>query len=348
MSKRKAPGKTDRRSSKQSPIRMREIADRVGVTPMTVSRALRTPEKLSDATLRRVTKAIKELGFTPNYAAGSLSSKNSRMVVVSVPSLANSVFSDFIEELSASLIVHGYTTIVGSSNYDPAYEERLLASFLGWRPSGFVLVGTSQTAKARRLCAGAGVPIVETWCHTRKPLDLVVGFSNCDAIYEMTKSLLGWGYSSIGFGYVGDMKNDRTRERHRGWERALAEAALTAPETQTQGGSFSLGAGASILNGILERHPKTDAIVFGSDTLALGALMECHRRGIRVPSDLAITGFGDVEMAREVVPALTTVNTLRRNLGKLCADVLVQRIGGKYTGPVMIDSGFQIIRRESA
>jgi LacI family gluconate utilization system Gnt-I transcriptional repressor len=67
-----------------------------------------------------------------------------------------------------------------------------------------------------------------------------------------------------------------------------------------------------------------------------------------VPDDLAITGFGDIEMAREVVPALTTVNTLRRNLGKLCADVLVQRIGGKYTGPVMIDSGFQIIRRDSA
>ena len=347
MSKQRAPGKIGR-NSKNSPIRMREIADRVGVTPMTVSRALRTPEKLSEATLHRIKKAIKELGFTPNYAAGSLSSKNSRMVVVSVPSLANSVFSDFIEELSASLNLHGYTTIVGSSNYDPAYEERLLAGFLGWRPSGFVLVGTSQTAKARRLCADAGVPIVETWCHTRKPLDLVVGFSNCDAIYEMTKSLLDWGYGSIGFGYVGDMKNDRTRERHRGWKRALAEAALTAPQTQTQGGSFSLGAGASILNGILERHPETDAIVFGSDTLALGALMECHRRGIRVPDDLAITGFGDIEMAREVVPALTTVNTLRRNLGKLCADVLVQRIGGKYTGPAMIDSGFQIIRRESA
>jgi LacI family gluconate utilization system Gnt-I transcriptional repressor len=76
--------------------------------------------------------------------------------------------------------------------------------------------------------------------------------------------------------------------------------------------------------------------------------MECHRRGIRVPDDLAITGFGDIEMAREVVPALTTVDTLRRNLGKLCADVLAQRIGGKYTGPAMIDSGFQIIRRESA
>lgn len=343
----RASGKSSRTAG-HSPVRMREIADHVGVTPMTVSRAIRSPEKVSETTLRKIKKAIKELGFTPDYAAGSLSSRNSRMVVVSVPSLAHSVFSDFIEELSASLILHGYTTIVGSSNYDAAYEEQLLSSFLGWRPSGFVLVGTSQTANARKLCARAGVPIIETWCQTRKPLDLVVGFSNRDAIYEMTKSLLGWGYRNIGFGYVGDMKNDRTRERRLGWETALAEASLETPETQTQGGSFSLRAGASILNGILARHPETDAIVFGSDTLALGALMECHRRGIRVPTDLAITGFGDIEMAGEVVPALTTVNTLRRNLGKLCADVLIQRIEGKYDGPAVIDSGFEIVRRKSA
>ncbi|MBS7700632.1 MULTISPECIES: LacI family DNA-binding transcriptional regulator [unclassified Chelatococcus] len=329
-------------------VRMQEIAERAGVTAMTVSRALRTPNKVSPSTLERIRKAIDELGFVPNFVAGSLSSRQSRMVAVSVPSLANSVFSDFIEEMTATLIAKGYTTMVGCSSYDHKYEEEILSEFLGWRPAGVVLTGSRHTDRTKEMCKRSGVPIIETWCKTTRPLDIVVGFSNQRAVYEMTRSLMDWGYRKIGFGYVDSEHNDRSLERRRGWKKALSEAGYECQDSQTQGGSFAIHEGAVILDRLLERHPDTDAIVFGSDTLAVGALMEAQRRGLRVPQDIAITGFGDVEIAGETVPSLTTVRTPRRELGKICAEVLLQKIAGTYEGPRVIDRGFEIVRRQSA
>jgi len=327
---------------------MQEIAALAGVTSMTVSRALRTPEKVSPDTLARIRSATKKLGFVPNFVAGSLSSRQSKMVAVSVPSLANSVFSDFIEELSATLIARGYTAMVGCSSYDHNSEEEILSEFFGWRPAGVILTGTSHTPRTKELCLRSGVPIIETWCMTSSPLDTVIGFSNRRAVHEMTQSLVNWGYTRIGFGYVESVQNDRSLERRRGWRKALLDAGYDASETRAEGGGFSFQGGAQILEKILERHPDTDAIVFGSDTLAVGAMMQARRRGMRIPQDIAITGFGDVELAREISPSLTTVKTPRRELGRLCAEVMLARIGGTYDGPKIIDRGFEIIRRETA
>lgn len=346
--KRRAAVAGEGESGPKGSVRMQEIAEHAGVTAMTVSRALRTPDKVSPDTLERIRKAIDELGFVPNFVAGSLSSRQSRMVAVSVPSLANSVFSDFIEEMSTTLIAKGYTTMVGCSSYDHKYEEEILSEFLGWRPAGVILTGTSHTERTKEMCKRSGVPIIETWCKTTRPLDIVIGFSNQRATYEMTRSLIDWGYRNICFGYVDSENNDRSMERRRGWKKALAEAGYECRDSQSQGGSFAIHEGATILHKLLEKHPETDAIVFGSDTLAVGALMEAQRRGLRVPEDIAITGFGDVEIAKETVPSLTTVRTPRRELGRLCAEVLLQKIAGTYEGPRVIDRGFEIVRRQSA
>jgi LacI family gluconate utilization system Gnt-I transcriptional repressor len=327
---------------------MREIAERARVTKMTVSRALRTPSKVAPETLRRIQAAVEELGFVPNLVAGSLASKHSRIVPVIVPTLANSIFSDFIDELSITLDRVGLSPMVGCSNFDNVYEERLLLKYLGWQPSGIVLTGSAHTARTSALCRSLSIPIVQTWSLPEKPFDMVVGFSNRDATYRMTKALMGWGYRHIGFCFVDTQDNDRSQQRRKGWEAALREAGERPAPTRAQGAPFSLSAGGEVLRRILDRHPETDAIVCGSDALAVGAVMECRRMNIRVPEDLAITGFGDMGLASIIVPALTTVRVPGRELGRVCADVIAKRIAGSYQGPSVIDLGFEIVRRDSA
>jgi len=333
--------------SEERNVGMREIAERAKVTKMTVSRALRAPSKVAEKTLKRIHAAMEEMGYVPNHLAGALSTRTSRIVVVIVPSLADSIFASFLEELVASLDAAGYTPVFGSSNFDSEYEERLLYKYLGWHPSAIVLTGDSQTPRAKEFCRRSGIPIVQTWSLPENPIGSVVGFSNEDGTYRMTKAVLGWGHRRIGFGYINTPpNNDRTIARLNGWRRAMVEAYGDIPGTMSVGGPFSRESGGAMVRYLLERHPDLDAIVFGSDVLAVGALTECRRLGIRVPQDLAITGFGDMGLATVSTPQLTTVRIPTREVGRVCAET-IKRLVVDPT-PTVERLELEIVRRESA
>jgi DNA-binding LacI/PurR family transcriptional regulator len=164
----------------------------------------------------------------------------------------------------------------------------------------------------------------------------------------MCQSLQSWGYKRIGFGFVDTPNNDRSQQRRQGWENAVREAGAVPHPTRAQGGALSIKAGAEILRGILDRHPDTDAIAFGSDVLAVGALRECQRLGIDVPGQIAITGCGDMELSSIVTPTLTTVRVPGREMGRACAEMLTRIVEGTFEGPTTVELEYSIVRRESA
>jgi len=327
---------------------MKQIAERANVTKMTVSRALRTPDKVAPETLRRIEAAIEELGFIPNYLAESLATRTSRIVPVIVPTMANSIFSDFIDELTVTLDAAGFVPVFGCSNFDAAYEERLIKRYLGWQPSAIVLTGAAQTPVAADLCRRARIPIVQTWLLPDEPIGHVVGFSNFAAIYQMVKALQTWGRRDIGFGFVDTPNNDRSRQRRLGWEAAIRESGVAFLASRAAGGLMTIEDGAAIVRTLLDRHPELDAIAFGSDVLAAGAVLECGRLGIDVPRQLAITGCGDMGLSSIVSPALTTVRVPGRSMGRICADMITQLVDGAYVGPTTVELGTSLVRRESA
>jgi LacI family gluconate utilization system Gnt-I transcriptional repressor len=289
---------------------------------------------------------MQALNFVPNRLAGSLAARTSRIVPVIVPTMANSIFSDFIEEVTLQLDAAGFMAAFGCSNFDPDYEQRLLKSFLGWHPSAVILTGGTESFRA--LCAGAEFPVIEAWSLPARPIDRVVGFSNFRALHSMVLALQDWGYEKIGFGYIDTPANERTEQRRQGWEAALRERGKQPEASRTQGGWLSMEDGGMILRTLLERHPDTDAIAFASDVLAVGAILECHRLGLRVPEDMAITGCGDMDLSIIVNPALTTVHVPGRQLGRTCAQMIMQLSEGTYDGPKTIELGTSLIRRGSA
>jgi LacI family gluconate utilization system Gnt-I transcriptional repressor len=328
--------------------KMADVAKLAGVTIMTVSRALHNPSAVSAATLEKVQDAIRETGFVPNYAARSLVSQHSPIIVALFPTMMNSVFSGTIEELSRQFSAQGYNLLLGETSFDVDVEEKLLSGFMGWRPAAMILTGSEHTAVSRKILENSAAPVVELWNLPKKPFDLAVGLSNRQAAYDMTRSLHDWGYRRIAFMNLHYPNNDRSVDRSAGYRQAMAELGLeVTPEMEIKV-PFGMEAGSAAVRDLIKVSPKIDAVFCASDALAVGAIMGAMRAGLKVPDDLAIAGFGNVELASTVVPSLTTVDVPRAQIGRECARIIMERLRGTYDGPAVIDCGFSIIRRESA
>ena len=330
-------------------ITMEEVAREAGVSTMTVSRALKTPDKVAVATRERVASAVRRLGYVPDRVAGALSSGESRLVAALLSTIAGSIFADTVAGLSASLAEGGYQLLLGTTDYSPANEEALIATALGRRPDGLVLTSGVHTEGARRSLQRAGLPVLELWDLPEHPIDMAVGFSNRDAGRRMTSFLHELGYHRIAItGSFGD-RDHRGLQRQEGYVRALRDAGLGSPrivlgdERHT-----SIEAGAIGLQRVRERWPDTDAIFCTSDAVALGALAEARRGSLEVPRDIAIAGFGDFEYAGPTGLDITTLRVPGRTIGREAGRLLIARRRGEIMEPVVLDVGFEPVRRGTA
>jgi len=325
---------------------MKQVAELAGVSTMTVSRALRSPDKVATDTLKRVEHAIDTLGYVPDLVASSLASQRSHIIALVVPTVSSSIFDDSVQGVADGVAAEGYQLIIGESRYSTEREEALALALLGRRPDGLVLIGTAHSARLRDRLKDAGLPVVETWGITDDPIDSVVGFSNFDAGYAMTASLLDWGYRRIAF--IGGNEEPRAIARRAGYEACLAERAGAGTPVTAATDGLSMRAAAEKFEALVERSPDLDAVFFASDTFATGALFACQRRGWAVPEKIALAGLGDFELSAEMVPALTTVRVPRYDIGRRAAEVILARLNGAASEPQTIDLGFEVIRRASA
>lgn len=327
---------------------MQDVARRAGVSPMTVSRALKDPDKVARETRERIASVIAELGYVPDRLAGGLSSRRSGLIAALVSTLTNSIFAPTVDGLTEAVRRAGYEVLLGSTDYSMASEEALISAALSRRPDGLLLTGSLHTAGARRLLQNAGVPVVETWDLPREPVDMVVGFSNLEASRQMTRALRAFGYRRIAFIGGGSEENTRGRLRLEGYLRARSELGLPEGLVVPTSEIPSIIDGARGVAALLESGAQADAAFCVSDAVAAGALFECRRRDVAVPAQLGIAGFGDFEIAHEGALDLTTVRIPGHEIGERAGAMLIARIEGEPAGPPVVDVGFEVIRRSSA
>ena len=195
----------------------------------------------------------------------------------------------------------------------------------------------------------AGIPVIETWDRPAQPIDKVVGFSNGEAMELLVETLAGKGYKS--FGYIGGTtaRDTRGSQRRAGFVRALERLGLPSDRLISFGvPPISMEQGAQAVVNMLERWPDTQVALCVSDLSAFGALMECQRRGLKVPDDIAIAGFGDYEIAACCHPRMTTVNVDCYGIGRQAALKLTQTIQAAAEPPEPITvTDFRVIERES-
>jgi LacI family transcriptional regulator, gluconate utilization system Gnt-I transcriptional repressor len=341
------------------PVTMADVAARVGVSKMTVSRALqrtaqgRTSERTTSEALRlRIVKACHEMGYVIDHTARTFSSKRSGFVAALIPALNNSNFSDTAHGLTAAVEASGLQVLLGYTDYDVPTEERLLRAMLMRRPEGVIVTGGSHTPAARKMLEAAGVPVVETWDLLADPIEHSVGFSNAEATAALVRSLHAQGYRRMAF-MCGEAGRDaRGAERRRGFEEAMRELKLHGARVITVGQApVSMAHGAQAVAQLVEQWPQVQALICVSDHAAFGALMECQRRGWAVPQRLAIAGFGGFEVSTACHPRLTTVAVDCVGIGRAAGELLLRAIDAARHGERLpaetVMAPFRIELRES-
>ncbi|MDM9628007.1 LacI family DNA-binding transcriptional regulator [Rhizobium sp. S152] len=326
------------------PVTLADVAKLSGVSPVTVSRVINTPDLVKPKTLEAVRQVIERTGYVPNLLAGGLASKKTKLVAAIVPSVASTMFAETIEGLNAELVASDYQLLLGLSGYEPGRELELIRTILARRPDGIILTGISHLKQSRAMLMGAGMPIVEIWDSTPSPLDTAVGFSHAAVGRLVAAHLLQKGYDR--YAQIG-ANDPRATDRRSGFAEGLhgvAEVELPATPTNTPA-SFSDGRRA--MAELLDKGSGRIAVFCSSDVVAHGALAEAHSRGCRIPEDVAVVGFGDFEFAASTFPPLTTVRVDRRAIGTIAAQAMLARLAGDHSQNGMIEVGFEIMRRST-
>lgn len=320
--------------AKGPPVNLADIAKAAGISKMTVSRVLRNQPGVSDDTRARVMREVERIGYVQNRLAAAFGSPaTSNLVGVAVPKISGGLFAEVVESVDRALARLEYQTVIGTTEYRAEAEEAWLKMLLSWRPAGLILTGRQRSRSGLEMLRHAGIPIVEIWDLNTRPLDMCVGFDHHDCGYEMGRFVAGKDRMRIG--YVGALEGDSSEAggmastRLAGFTRALADcgSAIQGEEYLNDNASFYPGYYGT--ETLLSRHPNLDAIYYQNDAMATGGLFYCQSRGIRVPEDLGIAGWGGMEIAAILPKRLTTTRVAARKLGKLAAEGLLARIKGE-------------------
>ena len=326
-------------------LTLTDVARLAGVSPITVSRALNSPEQLNQETLAKVRDAIERTGYVPNRLAGGLASSKSRLVAALVPSISSPVFLESVQAMTEELATAGYQLMLGESGYGAKREDDLLDAIIGRRPDGIIVTGIMHSPEGRRRLSAAGIPVVETWDLTPTPIDMLVGFSHEKIGTAVAHYLLDRGVRNPAVISADDQRGMLRLEAFqaealRRGHRQVSVEIMPAPS--------SIGAGRHALAALLEMKPRTDGVFCSSDLLALGALIEANARGVTVPGKLRVFGFGDLNFAADTDPALSTVRIDVARIGRQAARFIIERASGRPIADPILDLGFTLVERASA
>ena len=327
-------------------IGIRDVAREAGVSVASVSRALNRPDLLSDKALRRVQDAIARLNYIPNSAARALSLQRMNTIGAVIPTLDHSVFAAFMDAYQSRAEALGYRVVLATSHFDSEIELSQVRNLLGYGIEGFLLSGEVHSPELHRLLSARGVPYVHTDVFNPAGLHPSIGYDNRQATRRATEYLLNLGHRRIAALPGLRATNDRMVHRVAGVRDALEARGLALPDALIVERKYSIAHARDGARELLARTPRPTAIVCGHDILAFGTILEAQEHGLKVPEDLSVIGFDDVEFAGHITPSLTTVNVPVEDMGTRAADFLIAQLSGQ-SPPRHVRIQVNLVVRES-
>lgn len=280
---------------------IRDIAHKVGLSVGTVSKAIRTPEKVSPANLEKINAAVKELNYKPNMLSQVFRTKKNNTIIVMVANLANAYLINLVSAIEKIAEPQGYEIMIADTRYDDEREKKYIEMVETSLALGVINLRAYSpqqkyfpTANITAVSAGSSL-------HTPYP---AVGIDNAKAAEDMARHLLSLGHRQIGL-ITGQSFHAHTRDRKLGFLRAIASAGAGTPIVAE--GKFDFATGYTAAMRILEAAARPTAIFCMNDLMAIGAIKALNDNGLTVPGDISVAGFDDQACASYCIPALTTV-----------------------------------------
>ncbi len=313
---------------------LKDVAARAGVSVRTVSNVVNDFPHVAPDTRDRVRRALDELGYRPNMAARSLRLGRTGLVALVVPEVDSPYWGELASLLSQEAERHSWTLLIEQTNGDPDRERRLLTGDRAHAIDGLLFSPWALTADDLARHATT-VPLVLLGEHAQHgPYDHVV-VDNVAAAADATTHLVSLGMRRIAaVGAGADGASETSALRLQGYRQALQDAGLPRDESlEVATRTFHRSEGAIAMRRILASgRPTPDALFCFTDQLALGAMRVAMEHGLRVPEDLAVVGFDDIEDGRYCTPSLTTVAPDKLEIARQAAACLAERLQGGLDG----------------
>jgi LacI family repressor for deo operon, udp, cdd, tsx, nupC, and nupG len=328
--------------------RIQDVARLADVSTATVSRALATPERVSPEARARVLEAIAKTGYVPNPAARTLRSQKTYMVLVVLPDLSNTFFSKILRGIEGTLFEAGYGMIISDLDGSPAKEAHFAAFTAAGRVDGAILLNGhlfGQSRDGEGQPARITIPLVAL-CEAIPGADIPqIEIDNRAAASRMTQHLASLGHSGIAY-VSGPANNVLERERFQGFKEGLQAAGLPYDPALVIPGDYTIEAGVAAGERLVAQATRPTAVFCTSDEMAIGLMRTLLSAGLRVPEDISVAGFDDIEFAAVAEPALTTIHQPRRELGQAAATALIDLLQGRTT-PKRIRLETELVVRDS-
>ena len=331
------------KSIKSNKVSLTEVAKAAGVSKMTASRVLREEGGYSEKTRALVMEKVEELGYLPNRLATVFAGDTSSTFVgVSIPDLGNEVFAHVLEGIDRKLGSFGHQSVLGLTQHTQEAEEDWIKTVLSWQPAGLILTGRYHSPKATEMLKASNIPIVEIWDLNSSPLDMSVGINHFDSGFDMGRYLSGCGYRDLG--YVGtshDTANAATT-RLDGFVKAVEGGGGNVARQLCLHDTATYYTGYYGTEQLLGGTRNIDCIFYQNDAMAFGGLQYVRSRGMDVPGDIGIAGWGDMPIASVLQRRMTSMHVPHLKLGQAAAEMMLARLSNEPV-PNFRDIGFHLI-----
>jgi LacI family gluconate utilization system Gnt-I transcriptional repressor len=333
---------TEKQSNNRK-VSLSVVAKEAGVSKMTASRVLRGDGGYSEKTRQLVMQKVEELGYLPNRLATVFAGdQSSTFIGVSIPDLGNEVFAQVLEGINRKLGAFGHQSVLGLTRHTLQEEEAWIKTVLSWQPAGLILTGRYHSPSSLEMIKSSGIPVVEIWDLNSSPFDLSVGINHFDSGFVMGRYLISRGYSRLG--YVGTSHDTANAASNRleGFCKAVEGGGRQVTRQLCLHDTATYYTGFYGTEQLLLGNSQIECIYYQNDAMAFGGLQYVASKGMTVPGDIGIAGWGDLPIASVLRNRLTSCHVPHLKIGQAAAEMMLARLNGEPVEPCR-DIGFRLI-----